>query len=168
MLIIIPFFLDEAKESIVQPQLGMPCVTKFNGDGLWYRGKIVRVMDSFVDVFFVDNGNVQQTPIPLVKIIDQEFIELPPQAYKCSLDIDISDWARQEIERFKECTMGKIFSAKFASPCNSLNLKVELTKSTGESINKSFEAGLYQQVTNKKRNFCLSTCSIFLKKIGIW
>ena len=86
MLIIIPFFLDEAKESIVQPQLDMPCVTKFNGDGLWYRGKIAGVMDSFVDVFFVDNGNVQQTPISLVKIIDQEVIELPPEAYKCSLD----------------------------------------------------------------------------------
>ena len=51
MLIIIPFFLDEAKESIVHPQLDMPCVTKY-GDGLWYRGKIARVMDSFVDVFF--------------------------------------------------------------------------------------------------------------------
>ena len=62
----------------MQPQLDMSCVTKFNDDGRWYRGQIARVMDSFVDVFFVDNRNVQQTPISLVKIIDQEFIELPP------------------------------------------------------------------------------------------
>ena len=92
----------------------------------------------------------------------------PPQENKCSLDVDISEWAHQDIGRFKECTIGKLFSAKFASPCNSQNLKVELKKRrTGGSIisiNKSFDAGLYQQVTNKKRNFCLSTCSTFFFK----
>ena len=169
------FFVDETKESIMQPQLDMSCVTKFNDDGRWYRGQIARVMDSFVDVFFVDYGNVQKTPISLVKIIDQDFLVLPPQAYKCSLDVNFSDWTNQDIERFKEDTMGKLLRAKFKPPCNIQNLKVELVEHCADgstiSINKSFEADNkrpYQQVTNKKLVFYLSTSSTFVCFTGIW
>ena len=173
--------LDESKAAIIQPQLGMACVAKCEVNGHWYRGKIVGGMDlfSFVDVAFVDYGNVQSTPICYVKAIDKEFVDLPPQAYKCSLDVvvgkDFSDWTPQDIERFKEDTMGKLLRAKFKPPCNIQNLKVELVEHCADgstiSINKSFEAGNkrpYQQVTNKKLVFYLSTSSTFVCFTGIW
>ena len=144
----------------MQPQLDMPCVTKFKDDGCWYRAKIVRVvMDSFVDVFFVDYGNVQQTPISLVKIIDKEFLKLPPQAYKCYLDVGFSDWTPQDIERFELNTMGKQFRAKFTLRDNQ-NLTVQLMEDCVDgstiSINKLFEPGNkrpYQQVTENNPVF---------------
>ena len=146
----------------------MPCVAKFKVDGRWYRGKIVRV-DSLllVNVSFVDYGNVQSTPISWVKIIDREFLDFPPQAYKCSLDVavelDLSDWTPKEILRFKEVTMEKRLCAKFTPRSNNPNFTVVLMEHCDDGstvvINKLFQRNNkrpYQQVTGNKRVFYLS------------
>ena len=160
--------LDESKNVIVEPQLGMACVAKFEDDGRWYRGKIVAVMDSLVDVLFVDYGNVQPTPISWVKAIDKEFVDLPPQAYKCSLDVvvgkDFSDWTPQDIERFKEDTMGKHLCAKFTPRRKKQNFKVELMEYRDDGstivINKLFEPENKQVLTEIN---LFSTCQFMLK-----
>ena len=156
--------LDESKAAIIQPKLGMACVAKCEVNGHWYRGKIVGGMDlfSFVDVAFVDYGNVQSTPICYVKAIDKEFVDLPPQAYKCSLDVPMgsSSGTSEDIHRFISSTMGKRFWAKFTPRGNNPNLTVELTEYRDDgsiiSINKLFEQGSkrhYQQVTENNAVF---------------
>ena len=134
----------------------MACVAKCEVNGHWYRGKIVGGMNlfSFVDVAFVDYGNVQQTPINWVKAIDKEFVDLPPQAYKCSFRMGSSSWTPEDIHHFKSITMGKRFFAKFTPRGNNPNLTVELTEYRDDgsivSISKLFEQGNkrhYQQVT---------------------
>ena len=141
--------LDGSKKAIIEPQLGMACVAKFKDDDRWYRGKIVGEMDlfSFVEVAFVDYGNVQSTPICYVKAIEKDFVDLPPQAYKCSLNVVVgksfSYWTPQDIERFKEDTMGKHLCAKFTPRRKKQNFKVELIEYRDDGstivINKLFE-----------------------------
>ena len=148
----------------MNPQLGMPCVTKFKDDGRWYRAKIAHVMDSLVDVSFVDYGNVQTTPLCYVKAIDKEFVDLPPQAYKCSLAVPMgfSSSTPEDIHRFISSTMEKRFWAKFSSRGNNPNLTVELTEYRD---NKLFEPGNkrpYQQVTDINPVFYLSTHLTFV------
>ena len=171
--------LDESKAAIIQPQLGMACVAKCEVNGHWYRGKIVGGMDlfSFVDVAFVDYGNVQSTPICYVKAIDKEFVDLPPQAYKCSLDVPMgsSSGTSEDIHRFISSTMGKRFWAKFTPRGNNPNLTVELTEYRDDgsiiSINKLFEQGSkrhYQQVTENNAVFYVNIlkCCLILQAFG--
>ena len=104
----------------------MACVAKYDVNGRWYRAKIARVMDSLLDVSFVDYGNVQTTPLSLVKAIGKEFLQLPPQAYKCCLDVADRMWTPEDIHRFKSSATEKRFWAKFTPRDNNPNLAVVL------------------------------------------
>lgn len=107
---------DDARE-VELPREGMACVTKYAVDDEWYRGRIIGLyMEAKeVDVLFVDYGNIQRTPISSVKAMNPEFVELPPQAYKCALFGVESPktWTSEEKIRFCEATTDKQLSATF-------------------------------------------------------
>ena len=90
---------------------------KFVDDSRWYRGEILQIKDQVVKVFFVDYGNTQRGPLKGVKVIDEEFVQLPPQAIHCRLSgVGKSRfWTTEEMTRFENSTTDKILNAKFDS-----------------------------------------------------
>jgi tudor domain-containing protein 1/4/6/7 len=94
--------------------VGVACVAQYTDDGGWYRGQILNVGATEVEVLFVDYGNKQNTPTTLLKAIEWEFVKLPPQAYHCSL-AGVQDgsrsWTSQDKTRFEQVGMGKPLTA---------------------------------------------------------
>ena len=72
-----------------------------------------------VQVRFVDYGNCQTCSIDTLKVIDEEFMNLPPQAYNCTLNgldtIGMRTWTTEDIERFESYTLDKSIRAKFGT-----------------------------------------------------
>ena len=81
-------------------------------DGLWYRGRITKVVYSqHVEVCYIDFGNCETVPVSKVKTIKEELLQVPAQAIRCSL-ASISpasdvEWPDDALERFKDLTMQK-------------------------------------------------------------
>ena len=83
-----------------------------SGDGLWYRGRINKVVDQqLVEVFYVDFGNYETVPLSKLKTIDADLLQLPAQAIQCSLPAitPVSDvtWPDAAVEMFNNLTMHK-------------------------------------------------------------
>ena len=120
-------------------------------------------MDSLVDVVFVDYGNVQTTPRCWVKQINKKDLNLPPQAFKCSLDVvDDGTWTPEYIYRFKSMTMEKRFWALFTHRRNNPNYTVVLDKFHLDGLTDPRNKRPYQQVTENRRVFYKSKCSTFV------
>lgn len=64
--------------------IGSLIATKFL-DGEWYRGEILQI-GSEIRVRFVDYGN--ECNVSEIATLPKEFLEIPPVAMKCSLDIE--------------------------------------------------------------------------------
>ena len=101
--------LDESKPCMHFGRIEQACVAKYE-DGAWYRGKILAINGSEVSILFVDYGNQQRCPLNSLKIIDEEFIKLPPQAYHCTLRFTPE---REEKANFGEAVVGKTLEAAF-------------------------------------------------------
>ena len=95
-------------------EVGVACVAQYTDDNGWYRGQILNVGETEVEVLFVDYGNRQRTPTSLLKAIEGEFVKLPPQAYHCSL-AGVQDcsrsWTSEDKTRLEEVGMGKPLKA---------------------------------------------------------
>lgn len=76
---------DKSKPAIENPKPGSPCVVQFEDDQCWYRGEILHYNHPVVQVLFVDYGNTQRSSIKVIKAIDEEFVQLPRQAFGCVL-----------------------------------------------------------------------------------
>ncbi len=110
------FIFSDDSKGIGTPHLGMACVAKYKVDDAWYRGRIIADVESkLVGVLFVDYGNVQHTPISFLKAMEREFVELPPQAYRCSLFNvrNTNGWTAEEKLRFLQATKDKQLTAVF-------------------------------------------------------
>lgn len=84
---------------------------------MWYRGRITKVVDDqFVEVFYVDFGNIETVPVSKVKIIKEEWTELPAQAIQCSLTsispVSGPTWPDAVVARFKNLTIQKMLVGK--------------------------------------------------------
>ena len=120
--------------------MDMACVAKYTDDGSWYRGKILHIEGSDVDILFVDYGNKQRTPINLVKAIEEEFVVLPPQAYPCSMIGVDSKWTSEDKTRFIDVTTSKRLTGTFASQRNGDKFSVRLVEDCGSVINDAFKS----------------------------
>ncbi len=95
----------------------MACIAKFSADDMWYRAQIVRLIDEeTIQVRFSDYGNEEPRPFNSIKVIEEVFLTLPPQAFHCKLSglkADIT-WTQNEIVRFTTATEGiKSLSGSF-------------------------------------------------------
>ncbi|XP_057380222.1 uncharacterized protein LOC130702570 isoform X2 [Daphnia carinata] len=122
-------YTDASKESIKSVSVGVACVAQYTDDGGWYRGQVLNVEGSEVEVLFVDYGNKQRTPTSLVKDIHEEFVKLPPQAYHCSLagvQDSTRSWTSEDKARFEQVGMGKRVTATFSERCENDKYPVRL------------------------------------------
>ncbi|KAL4233198.1 Ring finger protein [Mactra antiquata] len=93
---------------IISPQVGMICVSKFSGDGLWYRARIIELPGNRkITVQYVDYGNIETVDISKLRKIIDSFIILPSQALCCSL-VDVSPlepdntWSRESLQHWSD------------------------------------------------------------------
>ena len=87
----------------------MACVALYAEDDSWYRGEVLNCDGSGIDILFVDYGNSQLTPVGDVRLIDDEFVTLAPQAYHCCL----AGVERADATSFKTAVMSRLLKATF-------------------------------------------------------
>ena len=80
-----PEKLDE--ESIVkEPIVGLPCMSQFSADKVFYRTVITKVISKTqVVVCYIDFGNEETVSLENLRLAKEEFIDFPIQAIPCSL-----------------------------------------------------------------------------------
>lgn len=160
--------------SITGVQKGIACVAKYTVDGAWYRGQVLNIEDSEVDILFVDYGNQQRTPTSLVKVIEEDFVVMPSQAYHCSLSGVPSKqhWSPEEKTRFEETVMGKRLVAIFSPHRDNETYPVRLREDyTGDPpiINELFGAPSLSEIPAPDKAFtCLSTGTTPVKVNVAW
>ncbi|KAK4011675.1 hypothetical protein OUZ56_020794 [Daphnia magna] len=123
-------YTDTSKESIKSVSVGVACVAQYTDDGGWYRGQVLNVEGSEVEVLFVDYGNKQRTPTSLIKDIQEEFVKQQPQAYHCSLagvQDSTRSWTSEDKARFEQVGMGKRVTAIFSDRRENAKYPVRLT-----------------------------------------
>ena len=131
---------DGSKNAIVDPQIGMACVAQHTGN--WCRGKINEIRAMEVDVEFVDFGIVVlRIEKKLVKEMEEEFVQLPPQAHRCILYGVLSTCTSQASTKFKQATSDKELVALFIDQSSNGKYSVIMSECTGGSdfvINRLF------------------------------
>ena len=98
-------------------------MAKYKIDSQWYRGEVISVNGHDVEIMFVDYGNCQMCIIDTVKVIEEQFIELPPQAFRCALSglgtNGQQTWTKEDVQRFELYTSNKSpLRAKFGTRKN--------------------------------------------------
>ena len=91
------------------PQPGLPCVAMFVEDGNWYRAVVVAMAGTEAKVRFVDYGNTMKTSVTRLKMLKDEFAELPAQVIRCGLagaQPAGSRWDEKATAKFNELVAG--------------------------------------------------------------
>nr|XP_056712748.1 tudor domain-containing protein 15 [Euleptes europaea] len=97
-------------KSLENPEPGMLCCARYSKDMHFYRAVIEDVVDSSVNVYFLDFGNTETVPIFDVRPLLPELRELPALAICCSLAcaFPVQDvWIKKETDFFKNLVFGK-------------------------------------------------------------
>ncbi|KAK7099992.1 fap1 adhesin-like [Littorina saxatilis] len=90
---------------LTNPQVGMPCVAKYEEDDQWYRAQVRSFSSKDIDVFFVDYGNIQSSPRNTVFQMEPKFMNsLPAQAVQCRLSIDQAFNSEGQLDKFSTVT----------------------------------------------------------------
>ncbi|XP_074050936.1 tudor domain-containing protein 15 isoform X2 [Macrotis lagotis] len=112
----------EKEEMILKkPEPGLFCCARYNKDMHFYRAVITEVNGYKINVYFLDFGNTESVPFYDVKILLQEFCELPALAMCCSLahacpTEDI--WVKKAIDFFKKTVFDKALLLKVVAKKN--------------------------------------------------
>ncbi|XP_076320175.1 uncharacterized protein LOC143230461 [Tachypleus tridentatus] len=136
--------LNDSSLSLINPHVGSPCAVFYSAGGTWYRGKVVSLLDTFIEVQFVDYGNSEKVSSNKVKILKSEFFYLPIQAIKCSLYNTLpleSSWTTDDVNKFSEMTKEKSLVGQFVhKQVNGsflVNL-IDMDKLENDILNKDF------------------------------
>lgn len=84
-------------------ELGSVCCAQFSDDNSWYRSIVTAIPDDqHVEVQFIDYGNSDKVERSNVMVLKEEFMDIPVQAIKCSLEVSQNTkWTDKDIERFE-------------------------------------------------------------------
>lgn len=125
----------EEFSTVTDPTVGSIYVAEFTEDGLWYRGKILQILEGpMYEVFFIDYGNT--CTVTNVRELEKSISELPPLCTKCVLRLPdgVRSWSDEAETKFKEiAAMGEtVFTVQLHNP--GLSATVELFLD-GQNIN---------------------------------
>lgn len=103
-----------------KPQEKSIYIAEFPDDGLWYRAKIVEIIEEKkqFEVFFLDYGNT--SVVSKIRELDKKLADLPPLCTKCSLRLPegVKSWSEEAEFKFKEiASMGEtVFTVQLHTP----------------------------------------------------
>nr|XP_029720118.1 LOW QUALITY PROTEIN: maternal protein tudor [Aedes albopictus] len=105
--------------SVPNPAVGSIYVAEFPDDSLWYRAKILQILDGpAFEVFFIDYGNT--SVVTNVRQLEESIAELPPLCTKCILRLPdgVKSWSDEAETKFKQiAAMGEtVFTVKLHNP----------------------------------------------------
>ena len=105
------FFSSLADEKLCVQDVedGTVVAALFAEDESWYRGK-VSVSDSGIQVFFLDHGNTETVTVENLRLLPEEFSQLPVQAIPCCLggvSAEDGEWSDEAVSMFEELTAEK-------------------------------------------------------------
>jgi hypothetical protein len=71
----------------VEVKAGLACAAKYE-DGSWYRAQVHQVLGETnqVMVQFIDFGNFERIAIKDLRLVESQYMEIPPQAIECCLN----------------------------------------------------------------------------------
>ena len=164
----LPLFSDKLQdyystadpEPVNSPAKCTACVAKISADDFWYRAQVTDVKsDSQVEVYFVDYGNSEVVNKSELKVLTEEFMEFPAQAFLCSLSriepVSGDTWDEASGSRLEElcCATGsdedgKVFVAEVLTVEESTDglMKVKVSiKDEDYTIEEQLVEGGYAQ-----------------------
>ena len=110
------------------PRPGQACCTQFSEDRQWYRSVVEAVSSEGVKVHFVDYGNGETVTGDRIRLLKQEFLEIPVQAVHCLLAQTTppsgSDWSDESITCFSSLVLDKALTIEFMNNSSSSSLGV--------------------------------------------
>ncbi|KAI9557906.1 hypothetical protein GHT06_014658 [Daphnia sinensis] len=71
----------------------------------WYRAQIQNLADATTEVYFVDYGDTQTTPLENIRDLPNECAGIPPLATRCSLKKPSKDWSQAIVEKFNSACL---------------------------------------------------------------
>ncbi|KAM9842544.1 tudor domain-containing 6 [Aulostomus maculatus] len=92
------------------PSPGSPCLALYSSDNQWYRAQVVKRTDKKLKVVFIDYGNESEVDVRDVRSLPDCLLELPPQAFLCSLsgfDESKGSWDDEVYEDFYNLLIDK-------------------------------------------------------------
>ena len=113
LCLISSLFLKKWLVSLLRIPFGKMIVSLlFPGDGLWYRGKVSKLLDEqTVEVFYLDFGNYETVELGKLKLLKEEWASLAAEAVQCSIPricpVRGTQWSSITIERFNNVTAHK-------------------------------------------------------------
>ncbi|XP_057380096.1 tudor domain-containing protein 6-like [Daphnia carinata] len=66
----------------------------------WFRAQIQNLAEATTEVYFVDYGDTQTTPLESIREMPSECAGIPPLATRCSLKKPPKDWSQATVEKF--------------------------------------------------------------------
>ena len=138
------------KLALPDPKPGQLCCAQFSEDKQWYRS-IIDVIDSNgVRVYFVDYGNGETMPTDRIKVLKEEFLEVPVHALRCSL-IDVvpttgNIWLDESTACFSGLVLNNTVTVKFINDSSGVWL-VRLTSQNEDVAMKMVKEGV--AISNK-------------------
>ena len=116
---------DDGRIDRISP--GMYCVAKYNEDGGWYRGRVLKQtthMDCLIH--YIDYGNAETVNIRDLRMLHPQFAQLPAQAINCSLSgVSSIDTTAELTQLLMSLTDGNDMKAEVMSICEE-KLSVDL------------------------------------------
>ncbi|KAK9889182.1 hypothetical protein WA026_004459 [Henosepilachna vigintioctopunctata] len=79
-------------ESLVDWEIGMPCISLYDDDDLWYRAKILQIDQlscGYVTVIYVDYGNFEIVKATELKSVKQEWLNFPATFFDAKLNYQV-------------------------------------------------------------------------------
>ncbi|XP_074105358.1 uncharacterized protein LOC141531270 isoform X4 [Cotesia typhae] len=68
-------------------KVGLKCLAHSSADSEWYRAEVIKVVDNYVTVHYVDYGNDETIPCNAIRSIrSEELTKIPVQALQCILN----------------------------------------------------------------------------------
>ena len=104
------------KLALPDPRPGQTCCAQFSKDQCWYRSTIIHSDGEEFKVHFVDWGNSESVSSKGIRLLKQEFLDLPLQAVHCQLSGASpvgENWSDESITCFSSLVEDKALTAEF-------------------------------------------------------
>ncbi|CAI2381553.1 unnamed protein product [Moneuplotes crassus] len=152
---------DSSHEVLSHPiKNGTICAAKFKDDGNWYRGRVDSSIHSndehLYEIYFMDYGTKNDISIDNLKKIDDDLIQYPPLAHRCTLAYlsvpkGSQTFGNNASEMFKEHLWGKECSISFYDE-DDYQYYVVINSGKEAKVNESINAYLlnegFAKITN--------------------
>lgn len=134
------------------PKVGQVCAAQYSEDNVWYRAEVVKVLPTVAEVQFVDYGNMERVGLETLKSLRPEFVSLPKQGLKCSLNnlkpIEL-DWQDEDITVFENFVFECKLVGNVINKSSDGSLMLDLTDGAKDIGNEMVKSGIAQYIDDQ-------------------